>query len=269
MAHVSDAPVYTNLLSLHGQGFVVLGAGQGMGEQTAIALHQLGARVLCVDLNGAAAERVAAVVGGHAMAADVTWRERAQGVFAEADRLFGDDFRGVVDIVGGVHARDVSDMAEDDWARQFDLDFKHAYLAIQHAAPLLAANGGGTMVFLGSLAGTRVRTGRMLPYAIAKAALHQLVQGSAKQWARQGVRMNVVAPGLVRSARLDALFEPSFWAAQSQEIPLGYPAQNADVAAAVLFYCTAMSRHITGTVLAVDGGSHMNNESTYAPKSAA
>ena len=258
---------FSHLLSLAGQGFVVLGAGQGIGEQTVAALSGQGAKVLCVDIDVDAVQRVASAHQGHALAADVTVRGEVRRVFEHASGVFGDTFRGVVDIVGRVHATDVKDMRDEDWDHQFDVVFKHVHLAIQYAAPALAAHGGGTMVFMGSIAGSAVRSGRMLPYAAAKAALHHLVRGSAKQWARDGVRMNVVAPGLTRTPRLVASNGPEFWAAQSAEIPMGRPGEISDVVSAVLYYCSALSRHVTGTVLAVDGGAHLLGESTYVPGS--
>jgi len=253
------------MLSLQGQGFIVLGAGQGIGAQTALTLAHHGAAVLCVDHDGGAAERIAQQCGGYAAAADVTVRPDMQRVFDRAAQLFGKSLRGAVDIVGRVHAKDVSEMTDEDWDQQFSVVFKHASMAVQYGAPLLAANGGGSMVFIGSIAGTAVRTGRMLPYATAKAALHQLVRGSAKQWARSGVRMNVVAPGLTRTPRLVEANGPEFWAAQSREIPMGHPAEIEDVVGAVLYFCSGMSRNVTGTVLTVDGGAHLLGESTYVP----
>jgi NAD(P)-dependent dehydrogenase (short-subunit alcohol dehydrogenase family) len=258
---------FSDLLSLAGQAFVVLGAGKGMGEQTVAALSRHGAKVLCVDIDAAAAQRIASEQNGHALAADVTVRSEVRSVFEHASGVFGSALRGVVDIVGMVHAKDLRDMRDEDWDRQLDIVFTHAHLTIQYAAPLLAGNGGGTMVFMGSIAGSAVRSGRMLPYAAAKAALHHLVRGSAKQWARDDVRMNVVAPGLTRTPRLIAGNGPAFWAAQSREIPMGRPGEISDVVGAVLYYCSALSRHVTGTVLPVDGGAHLLGESTYIPGS--
>lgn len=258
---------FSDLLSLADQGFVVLGAGRDIGEQTVAALGRQGAKVLCVDIDAAAAQRVASVHDGRALAADVTVRGEVRRVFEQASGVFGSALRGVVDIVGMVHAKDVRDMQDEDWDRQLDVVFTHAHLAIQYAAPLLAANGGGTMVFMGSIAGSAVRTGRMLPYAAAKAALHHLVRGSAKQWARDGVRMNVVAPGLTRTPRLVAANGTEFWAAQSAEIPMGRPGEISDVVSAVVYFCSALSRHVTGSVLPVDGGAHLLGESTYVPGS--
>jgi NAD(P)-dependent dehydrogenase (short-subunit alcohol dehydrogenase family) len=256
------------MLSLQGQAFIVLGAGKGIGADTALALAQHGADVLCVDHDRSCAERIAQECKGHAVIADVTVRSEMRRVFDEAAQLFGKSLRGVVDIVGMVHAKDITEMSDDDWDRQFMLVFKHACLAVQYGAPLLADNGGGSMVFIGSIAGSAVRTGKMLPYATAKAALHQFVRGSAKQWARNGVRMNVVAPGLTRTPRLVEANGPDFWAAQAEEIPMGRPGEIADVVGAVLYFCCGMSRHVTGAVLAVDGGAHLLGESTYVPSPA-
>lgn len=262
------APRFAELLSLQGRGFVVLGAGQGMGELTVAALRQQGARVVCVDVNPEAAARVAEAYGGHALVADVTSRDQVVNVLKAANAVLGAELRGIVDIVGMVHARSVSDMDDADWRRQFELVFAHAAHAIQYGAPLIARNGGGTMVFMGSIAGLGVRTGRMLPYAIAKAALHQLVRGAAKQWARERVRMNVVAPGLTRTPRLVDANDDMFWQTQSDEIPMGRPAEIPDIVSAVLFYASDLSRHVTGTVLPVDGGAHLLGESRYVPKPA-
>jgi NAD(P)-dependent dehydrogenase (short-subunit alcohol dehydrogenase family) len=253
-------------LSLQGQAFIVLGAGEGIGAETASALTRQGAAVLCVDNDRNRAERIAQLCNGHGLTADVTDRVDMQRVFNHAAELFGQSLRGVVDIVGMVHAKDISEISDDDWDRQFTTVFKHATLAVQYGAPMIAANGGGSMVFIGSIAGTAVRTGRMLPYATAKAALHQFVRGSAKQWAHCQVRMNVVAPGLTRTPRLVEANGADFWAAQSREIPIGHPGEISDVVAAVLFFCGGMSRHVTGTILAVDGGAHLLGESTYVPK---
>jgi NAD(P)-dependent dehydrogenase (short-subunit alcohol dehydrogenase family) len=261
-----DTEDFDAMLSLRGQAFVVLGAGQGIGAETASMLARQGAAVLCVDRDEHLAGRVAQLCKGHALAADVTVRADMQRVFDRAAQLFGESLRGVVDIVGMVHAKDIPEMNDDDWERQFTCVFKHASLAVQYGAPLIAANGGGSMVFIGSIAGTAVRTGRMLPYSTAKAALHQFVRGSAKQWARSQVRMNVVAPGLTRTPRLVEANGPDFWSALSEEIPMGRAGEISDVAASVLYFCSGMSRHVTGTVHAVDGGAHLLGESTYVPK---
>jgi NAD(P)-dependent dehydrogenase (short-subunit alcohol dehydrogenase family) len=158
---------------------IVLGAGQGIGEQAAHALAQQGARVLCVDLDAVRAQSAARAVGGEALAADVTQRSEMRRVFAEADRLFGSSLFGIVDVVGMVTGTPLQDMDDTHWRHQFDMVFTHAHLAVQYGAPLLARNGGGSMVFVSSIAGLGARKGGMLAYGAAKAALNHLVRSAA------------------------------------------------------------------------------------------
>src|SRR4051794_3375764 len=101
MTSTDDTPVpdYPSLLRLDGQAFVVVGAGQGIGRQTAHALSQVGARVLTVDVEAARAEEIAAEVGGVAAVADATRREDVERIVREAKQAFG-RLDGIVDIVG-------------------------------------------------------------------------------------------------------------------------------------------------------------------------
>ena len=266
MTHVPiQIPEFASRLAMKGQAHVVLGAGQGIGEQTAHALAQQGARVLCVDLDEARANSVAQAVGGEALAADVTRRSEMARIFSEADRRLGSSLFGVVDVVGMVTGRPLQDMDDSHWKHQFDMVFTHAHLAIQYGAPLLARNGGGSMVFVSSIAGLGARKGGMLSYGVAKAALNHLVRGSAQQWAPSRVTVNAVAPGLTRTLRLLDTQGDAFWAARAKEIPIGRPAETADIASAILFFASGLARHVTGNILPVDGGSHDLGESPYVP----
>src|ERR1700722_19297707 len=102
MAQPERSPVanYAHPASLEGRGFVVLGAGQGIGRQTCHALAQAGARALCVDRDTELADAFAAEFEGVACVADVTARADVERVFVEAAGRFGDKLGGLVDIVG-------------------------------------------------------------------------------------------------------------------------------------------------------------------------
>jgi NAD(P)-dependent dehydrogenase (short-subunit alcohol dehydrogenase family) len=246
-------PNYRDFLSLRDRGFVVLGAGDGMGRQTCHALAQAGARVLCVDRDPELAAGVAREVSGMAVSADVTMRADMEHVFQRADEVFGPTLRGVVDIVGVAQIGALADVADDDWDRQFDIVLRHAYLTIQLGGAALAARGGGTLVFVGSISGL-VSVARQAAYGTAKAALHHLVRCTAHELGPRGIRVNAVAPGFVRTPRLLSRLSDSFWDNVSEVNPLRRVAVPADIASAILFLCSDLAAYVTANILTLDGG---------------
>ncbi len=245
-------PDYLSLLSLKGRGFVVLGAGQGIGEQVTHALAQAGARVLCVDREEALAQQIAQAVGGVPCAADVTSRADMQRIFDTARQAFG-RVHGVVDIIGVAGIKPFSAVDDAGWAQQFDIVLRHAYLAIQIGGEMMAADGGGSMAFVGSLGGHRA-VPNQTAYSTSKAALHHLVRCAGVEYASRGVRINAVAPGYVRTPRLNQRLGEDAWNAIGKVIPIGRPATPAEIAGPLLFLASDLSAHITGEVVAVDGG---------------
>ncbi len=247
-----DTPDYLSLLRLDGRGFVVLGAGQGIGEQTARALAQAGARVLCVDNDEALATAVANEVGGIPCVADATQRTDVQRVFDTARRHFG-RVHGAIDIIGVAGIKPLSEVDDDSWDRQFDIVVRHAYLAIQIGGAMMKADGGGSLVFVGSLAGSRAVPNETA-YASSKAALHHLVRCAGAEYALHNVRINAVSPGFVRTPRLVQRLDEAAWAAVSAVIPLGRPATPAEIAGPLLFLASDLSAHMAGEIIEVDGG---------------
>jgi NAD(P)-dependent dehydrogenase (short-subunit alcohol dehydrogenase family) len=248
-------PEYSRSLRLDGKVFVVIGAGQGIGENAAHALAQQGAHVLCGDLDEKRAREVASATGGVPCVADATSRAGMEEILASAAAAFGGRLDGIVDVVGIGVGRDLTTLDDESWQRQFDLVVKHAFLAIQLGSPLLSP--GGSIVLVGSMAGEWTRGGELLAYASAKAALHHLARGAAQDLASKGIRVNVVAPGLTRTPRLVDSNDEAFWKSQAAEIPLGRAGTPADIANAILFLSTPMAAHITGVVLPVDGGANI------------
>jgi NAD(P)-dependent dehydrogenase (short-subunit alcohol dehydrogenase family) len=247
----SPVPDYRTLYSLAGRVIVVLGGGNGIGRQTCHALAQAGARVVCVDRDETRAAVVAREVDGIAHAADVTKRDDVERVFATA-RQHG-AVRGVVDIVGMPHLGPLANLDDQMWASQFDLVLTHAFLAVQIGGKAIADAGGGAMVFVASMSGL-TRIPGQVAYGTAKAALIQLVAGMGLEFGPARVRVNAVAPGFVRTPRLNAMLNGEQWGQIGERIPLGAPASPAEIAAPILFLCSDMSSHVTGQTLLVDGG---------------
>jgi NAD(P)-dependent dehydrogenase (short-subunit alcohol dehydrogenase family) len=246
-------PAYSTMLGLADRGFIVFGAGEGIGRQACHALSQVGARVVCVDRDAALAERVAEEVQGFPATADVTQRAELERVFALADEGFGSSFSGIVDIVGMAQIGRIVSIDDDAWSRQFDIVLRHVYLTLQLAGPRLQARGGGTMVYVGSISGM-VSVPSQAAYGTAKAALHHLVRCAAHELGPTGIRVNAIAPGVVRTPRLLKGLDEEFWRRLSDLNPLRRVAIPAEIAAAILFLASDLSSYVTGNVLTLDGG---------------
>jgi 3-oxoacyl-[acyl-carrier protein] reductase len=243
---------YLRLLRLDGRGFVVLGVGSGIGGRTCQALTQAGARVLCVDVKSEVAQSIAQTVRGISITADVTRRDDMQAVFDLARTEFGAQFSGVVDVVGVTLPGELPSYDDEAITRQFDLVLRHAILTLQIAAPMLAKNGGGSVVFVGSLAGL-ASSPRIALYGTAKAALHNLTVFAAHEFGPSGVRVNAVAPGRIRaSGTIGAA--PELWNRIEAAIPLRRAGEPEDIASVILFLASDLSRYVTGNVIAADGG---------------
>lgn len=254
MTQTQTAFDYTGAIQLDGKGFVVLGAsGGGMGTQTSLALSQAGADLLLVDVNPAQADEIAAATGGAPHVCDINDRGAMEALFARAQERFGDRFAGVVDIVGMARAAPLPDFDDAQLDAQISIVLRHALLATQIAGPILAANGGGAMTFVGSISGVSSVAGQAV-YGTAKAALHHLVRCAAHEYAPAGVRVNAVAPGFVRTPRLLQAMPEETWRRLAENNPMKRVADPEDIAKAILFLSSDLASYVTGNVLTLDGG---------------
>jgi len=251
MTDPDSVPAYASLLRLDGKLFLVAGAGQGIGRQTAHALAALGATIVCVDREASLADAIAAEVGGIPVVADITQRSEVQRILdraAEIGALFG-----IVDIVGASTVMDLVDGSDDYWEHEIDVNVTHMYLLTSMGGKVLAANGGGVITLIASVSGKFAAESHAV-YGMAKAAVIALAKSAASEFGAAGVRVNTVSPGIVwtkriadrigaRRAEFDALS------------PTGSVAFPRDIASAVLFLSSDLARDITGQDLIVDGGS--------------
>jgi NAD(P)-dependent dehydrogenase (short-subunit alcohol dehydrogenase family) len=247
----SQVPDYPALLRLDGRGFVVVGAGRGIGRQAAHALAAAGARVVCADVDRDRAGAVAAEVGGTQWSGDVRSRDAVERLIADAGRALG-RLDGVVDIVGEARYGAVLECSDDDWDWNFDMVLRHAYLTAQLAGRAMV-DRGGVMVFVASVSGL---TGapRHAAYGAAKAGLMSLVRTVAVELGPRGVRANAVAPGAVWTPRVAALLGEEGKARSAENAPLRRIGTPGDIAGAILFLASDLSAYVTGQTLVVDGG---------------
>jgi NAD(P)-dependent dehydrogenase (short-subunit alcohol dehydrogenase family) len=255
MTSTDDSPIpdYRDRLNMAGRPFLVLGAGQGIGRQTCHALSQAGASLVCVDRDESLAKEIAAETGGIACTADITSRADVERCVRTAfDGLFG-----VIDIVGVSHFNNLVDIPDEEWDSTFDIVLRHVFLTSQIAGRVLASRGGGVMLFVASVSGL-TSAPQHAAYGAAKAGLLSLVRTAATELGPSGVRVNAVAPGGVLTPRWGPKFTSEIKAKTEAVIPLRRMAVPDDIANSLLFLASDLASFITGQVLTVDGGGHIN-----------
>jgi NAD(P)-dependent dehydrogenase (short-subunit alcohol dehydrogenase family) len=246
-----DVPAYAEMSRLDGRNVLVVGAGAGIGRQVCHAVAASGARVGCVDLTADLADGVAREVGGIPIVADVTQEAQIERALAEAAGRLG-ALHGIVDVVGGARFVGLTGSTVDQWRQAEQLNLEHGLRLAQLAEDVFAAAGGGSLVYVGSAAGTAGSAHNVF-YGMAKAALLSLVQTAALELGPGGIRVNAVSPGIVWTPRMQAVIAEDHdrWAALG---PLGRMGLPSDVAAVVLFLLSDLAAYITGQNLMLDGG---------------
>ena len=256
---------------LAGKAALVAGAGSsgpgwGNGKATAVAFAREGARVACLDLDEAAAAetvRLIADEGGEAfaLAADVTKANDVAGAVARVRERFGriDILHNNVGITGKGGPIEES---EDSWDRVMDVNVKSMFLTCKHVLPIMIDQGGGAIVNISSLAGIRWTGYAYVSYSASKAAVINFTRAVAVQHARQGVRANVILPGLMDTPMVHGQIAGHYGsveemvAARDALSPTGRQGTAWDVAWAAVFLASDEARYVNGAVLPVDGGLH-------------
>jgi NAD(P)-dependent dehydrogenase (short-subunit alcohol dehydrogenase family) len=248
----SQVPEYPKLLSLEGHGYLVAGAGQGMGRQTAHALAQAGARVLVIDVNPEAAEHVAREIGGVPLVTDMTTREGVELALQRAKEEFG-RLDGIVDIIGMARFRDLSETTDEDWDWAERMNLRHAFLLAQLGGQALAEQGGGTIVYIASTSGL-LGAQHHGAYGVMKAGVISLVRTAAVELGPKGIRINAVAPGVVWTPRMSSTIGPEKGKLFAENAPMQRVAEPRDIASTILYLSSELSSYVTGQVIAIDGG---------------
>jgi 3-oxoacyl-[acyl-carrier protein] reductase len=236
-------------LGLKDKCVLVAGAGQGIGRACALGFADAGARVACMDFERDRAEAVADEVSGIALVADATQRADVEAAVAQLDRV-----DVLIDIIGVATWGRILDVDDAAWDANFDMVLRHAYYLSQAAGQRMVTQGdGGAMVFVTSVSGL-AGAPRHGAYGAAKAGLMSLARTLAVELAADGIRVNTVAPGAVRTPRVLAMTTDERLAESAKAIPLGRQAEPDEIAAAVVFLASAEASYITGQTLVVDGG---------------
>lgn len=242
---------YPVMTELKDAGVLVLGAGQGIGREAALALAASGARVACIDVDDQRAARVAAEVNGLDIVADATDRAQVARALAQAAAEFG-SLRVLIDVIGIPETAPIAAIDDAAWQRALDRNLRHAFLTLQLGPRHMPE--GGSIVFVASTSGLRSSPTRA-GYGAAKAGLLNLVRTASIELAPR-IRVNAVAPGHILTPREVARLgtTPGLIEHQAELVPLARMGDPSDIAAALLFFASDMAAWVTGQALVVDGG---------------
>jgi 3-oxoacyl-[acyl-carrier protein] reductase len=236
---------------------VVTGAATGIGRGIAEVLAAEGARVVIADIDGEAAEATAGELrtsGADVVAIEADVVDRAAVEATAAATL---DRYGRIDILAanaGVYRFDAIDKISDDvWDRIIDTNVKGALHSIQAVLPAMRRQRYGRIVLTSSITGVLVVAPGVAHYAASKAALIGLMRSAALETVADGITVNAVQPGNVRTAGLAAI-DPALVAAVERSIPLGRLAEPEEVGWAVRFFASEEAAYVTGQTLVIDGG---------------
>ena len=239
---------------------LITGAGIGIGRASAIAFAKSGSHVVVTDVLEAQANAVVEEIkaaGGSAefMFLDVRSTEGADAVVAAVEAKHG-QIDTVVANAGIAHKVPLSEMTDEKWDYTLDIDLKGVFRIVRPALAGMKARKSGSVVALSSIMGVAYGWDEHVHYSAAKAGVVGLVRGLAVELARDGIRVNGIAPGYIRTAQLlskEHSLGPDADKA-GEFIPMGRIGEPEDIADVILFLASKGARYITGQVVAVDGG---------------
>ena len=243
---------------LEGRVALVTGAASGIGRATAERLASEGAAVVVTDVQDEAGEETAAALaaGGddalyvHLDVTDETdWQAAVERVLTERDRL-----DVLVNNAGLGDLAPIEETTLADWERTIAIDQTGVFLGMKSCAEALKASGHGSVINISSIFGTSGGFGTSPAYHAAKGAVRTLTKNTALHWATEGVRVNSVHPGFIRTPILDQAKGTEIWEAMTAMTPMGRLGEPEEIAAAVAYLASDDASFVTGLELYVDGG---------------
>jgi 3-oxoacyl-[acyl-carrier protein] reductase len=240
---------------------LITGAGIGIGAGTARAFAKAGYRTILTDvLDEEGQELVSEIESGGGEAEyhhlDVMSTEEADSVVSAVQGRYG-PLDTVVANAGIAHRVPLAELSDEKWDHTHEIDLKGVMRVCRAAAPAMREAGRGSMIAVSSIMGVAYGWDEHVQYSSAKAGVVGLVRGLAVELAGEGIRVNGIAPGYIRTAQ--ALSEehslgPEGLEQAAEFIPLGRVGEPEDIADVILFLASEAARYITGQVIVVDGG---------------
>src|ERR687897_2827969 len=245
---------YRSMFDLTGKKALVVGAGSGMGEACAHGLAAFGARVFCADVNAGAVEDTAKQIrseGGKGEALELDMTDSGSVRAAAADV-------GVPDVLVSTPSINVRkpllEITDEEFDRVVDLNLKGTFRLIREFGRGMAERGSGSIIAFSSIRAQVVEPGQGV-YAATKAGTLQMFRALAAELGTRGVRVNVVAPGVVETPLTVQIKQsPDWYDSYAAKSILGRWAQPHEMVGAVVYLRSAASSYIPGSLILVEGG---------------
>jgi NAD(P)-dependent dehydrogenase (short-subunit alcohol dehydrogenase family) len=239
---------------------LVTGGSSGLGKAAALAFADAGYGVVVADV---------AVDG----AEDTVERIRAQGkeaFFVETDVSKPHEVEALIEATMATYGRldcafnnagiegvmaETADCTEDNWDRTLAVNLKSVWLCMKHEIPRMLERGGGAIVNCASIAGL-VGFSNLPAYTASKHGIVGLTRSAALEYAKRGIRVNAVCPGVIQTPMVDRVFgeQPDMKERLAAGEPVGRLGRPEEIAGAVLWLCSDQASFVTGQAIAVDGG---------------
>lgn len=239
---------------LNARTAVITGGAQGLGLAIGQRFVAEGARVVLGDVNLEATEVAAKRLGGDdvalAVRCDVTRRRRRHPHPTAVERFGGLDV--MVNNAGITRDATMRTMTEEQFDQVIAVHLKGTWNGTRLAAAIMRERKRGAIVNMSSVSGKVGMVGQT-NYSAAKAGIVGMTKAAAKELAHLGIRVNAIAPGLIRSAMTEAMPQ-RIWDQKLAEVPMGRAGEPSEVASVAVFLASDLSSYMTGTVLDVTGG---------------
>jgi NAD(P)-dependent dehydrogenase (short-subunit alcohol dehydrogenase family) len=245
--------------SLGGKVALVAGASRGIGAVTAHAFAQAGAAVVVAARDKDALEQVAGGIradGGRALAVptDVGDPASVEQLVQQAEATFGRLDAAFNNATDGPMPAPLAEIDPEGFDRAIRTNIRGTFLGMKYQLPAMLRSGGGAIVNMASLAGLQ-GVANLAAYAAGKAGIIALTKVAALDYADQGVRVNVVAPGPILTHHLEAAGEEAQRRA-GLSTPMRRVGRSEEVAATVVWLCSDQASFVTGVTLPIDGGQY-------------
>ena len=247
------------LFDMKGRTALITGSSRGIGRAIAERMAQAGARVVVSSRKLDACEEVVAAIrkaGGEAVAipCNISNKEELQQLVARSKEAFGKIDVLVCNAAVNPHYGTTQDIPDSAFQKVIDCNIRSNHWLCQMVVPEMAARGDGAVIIVSSIGGLK-GSSSLGTYGLSKAADMALARNLAVEWGPKNVRVNCIAPGLVRTDFARALWEnPATYEQAIQRYPLRRIGEPDEIAGAAIFLASAAGSFMTGQTLVIDGG---------------